>query len=101
LSHHILAVEQGDKSGGQRYITSAGVFVLISNGRYAQAHARRPHTIAKADPGNYPKVSKAFDAAKVTGKLGIQYKAFEDADMDIMNCIKYFVRYKHVTAIQP
>lgn len=46
-----------------------------------------PHTIAKGEPCNYPKV---FDATKVTGELGIQYKAFEDAVMDIMNCITHF-----------
>jgi hypothetical protein len=46
-------------------------------------------------------VAKAFYATKVTGKLGMQYKAFEDADMDVMNCIKHFMSYKHVEAVQP
>ncbi|ORX56791.1 NAD(P)-binding protein [Hesseltinella vesiculosa] len=71
---HVLAVEQGEKANGQRYIASAGTFDFQRIVDYLrEAYPAKQSTIAEGIPGKYITATFGIDGSKLTRDLGLVY----------------------------
>ncbi|KAI8577982.1 hypothetical protein K450DRAFT_249352 [Umbelopsis ramanniana AG] len=87
---HVLALQNAQKTNGQRYITSQGAFtnqevVDILRREYPD----RQNIIAKGEPGKYKRPTVTVDGSKVTRELGLQYTDFETVVLQTIECVKH------------
>jgi nucleoside-diphosphate-sugar epimerase len=87
---HVLALQNAQKTDGQRYILSQGPFtnqetVDILRREYPD----RQNIIAKGEPGNYKQNVLKVDGSKVTHELGLQYTDFETVVLQTIESVKH------------
>jgi nucleoside-diphosphate-sugar epimerase len=88
---HVLAIQNGQKTDGQRYITAAGAFthqqtVDILRREYPE----RQNIIAKGEPGQYHlDLVRKIDASKVTRELGLQYTDYQTVVLQTIDSVKH------------
>lgn len=89
---HVRAIENGEKSDGQRYVLSSGGFTFQEAVDILRENfPERQNIIAKGQPGKKSNAHK-IDNSKSVRELGIQYKDFKTSVLTTVDSVKHLYK---------
>ncbi|KAI9285101.1 putative cinnamoyl-CoA reductase [Umbelopsis sp. AD052] len=86
---HVLAIEKGSETNGERFILVARGFTLQETVDILRKHyPERKDIIVEGTPGKYPTLTQLIDGSKATERLGIEYKSLETTLIELIDSVK-------------